>query len=109
MIAHDPKTDAAVLVMNEEHGWDGSDAQLHQLQERFNTYASFLLDGEFAYYSRSVLWGEIVKDVSTPLDMTRWARQSPYPAPTGHPAFERSSGSSFSRFLVSCALLLAPR
>jgi len=48
MIAHDPKTDAAVLVMNEAHGWDGSDAQLHQLQERFNTYASFLLDGEFA-------------------------------------------------------------
>jgi len=48
MIAHDPKTDAAVLVMNEAHGWDGSDAQLHRLQERFNTYASFLLDGEFA-------------------------------------------------------------
>jgi hypothetical protein len=48
IIAHDPKTDAAVLVMNEEHDWDGSDVQLHQLQERFNTYASFLLDGEFA-------------------------------------------------------------
>jgi hypothetical protein len=48
IIAHDPKTDAAVLVMNEEHAWDGSDAQLHQLQERFNAYASFLLDGEFA-------------------------------------------------------------
>jgi len=48
MIAHDPKTDAAVLVMNEAHRWDGSDAQLHRLQERFNTYASFLLDGEFA-------------------------------------------------------------
>src|SRR5437773_9366672 len=48
MIAHDPKTDAAVLVMNEAHGWDGSDARLHRLQERFNTYASFLLDGELA-------------------------------------------------------------
>jgi hypothetical protein len=48
IIAHDPKTDAAVLVMNEEHHWDGSGVQLHQLQERFNTYASFLLDGEFA-------------------------------------------------------------
>lgn len=48
VIAHDPKTDAAVLVMNEAQTWDGSDAQLHQLQERLNTYASFLLDGEFA-------------------------------------------------------------
>jgi hypothetical protein len=48
VIAYDAKADAAVLVMNEAHGWDGSDAQLHQLQERFNTYASFLLDGEFA-------------------------------------------------------------
>jgi hypothetical protein len=48
VIAHDPKTDAAVLVMKEAHTWDGSDAQLHHLQERFNTYASFLLDGEFA-------------------------------------------------------------
>ena len=48
VIAHDAKTDTAVLVMNEAHTWDGSDAQLHELQERLNTYASFLLDGEFA-------------------------------------------------------------
>ena len=48
VIAYDAKTDAAVLVMNEAHTWDGSDAQLHRVQERFNTYASFLLDGEFA-------------------------------------------------------------
>jgi hypothetical protein len=48
MIAYDGKTDVAVLVMNEAHAWDGSDRQLHGLQERFNTYASFLLDGEFA-------------------------------------------------------------
>jgi hypothetical protein len=47
-IAHDSKTDMAVLVMNEAHTWEGSDAQLHELQERLNTYASFLLDGEFA-------------------------------------------------------------
>jgi uncharacterized protein DUF6572 len=32
--------------MNEAHAWDGSDAQLRELQERFNAYASFLLDGE---------------------------------------------------------------
>jgi hypothetical protein len=34
--------------MNESRPWDGSDARLHELQERFNAYASFLLDGEFA-------------------------------------------------------------
>jgi hypothetical protein len=48
MIAHDPKADVAVLVMNALGAWDGSDVRLHQLQERLNTYASFLLDGEFA-------------------------------------------------------------
>lgn len=48
IIAHDPKSDEAVLVMNEPHSWDGSDEQLFQLQERFNAYVSFLLDGEFA-------------------------------------------------------------
>ena len=48
MIAHDAKKDEAVLVMTEPDAWDGSDGRLHQLQERFNTYASFLLDGEFA-------------------------------------------------------------
>src|SRR6266404_3023428 len=48
MIAHDAKTDEVVLVMNEPDAWNGSDAQLHELQERFNVYASFLLDGELA-------------------------------------------------------------
>ena len=48
MIAHDPKKDQAVLVMNEMETWDGSDERLFQLQERFNAYVSFLLDGEFA-------------------------------------------------------------
>jgi hypothetical protein len=48
MIAHDPKTDEAVLVMNEYEPWNGSDERLVQLQERFNAYVSFLLDGEFA-------------------------------------------------------------
>jgi uncharacterized protein DUF6572 len=48
MIAHDPKTDEAVLVMNEPEPWNGSDDRLFQLQERFNAYVSFLLDGEFA-------------------------------------------------------------
>ena len=48
MIAHDLKSDEVVLMMNEPSAWDGSDARLHELQERFNAYASFLLDGEFA-------------------------------------------------------------
>lgn len=48
MIAHDPKTDEAVLVMNEPERWNDSEEQLFHLQERFNTYVAFLLDGEFA-------------------------------------------------------------
>src|SRR5712691_5702254 len=48
LIAHDPKTDEAVLVMNEPEPWDGSEKRLLELQERFNAYVSFLLDGEFA-------------------------------------------------------------
>lgn len=48
MVAHNPKTDEAVLVMNEPEPWNGSDERLFELQERFNAYVSFLLDGEFA-------------------------------------------------------------
>src|SRR5690348_16760520 len=48
LIGHDPNTDETVLVMNEATRWDGSTEQLHHLQERFNAYASFLLDGELA-------------------------------------------------------------
>ena len=48
VIAHDAKTDEVVLVMNEPNEWDGSDEQLFSLQERFNAYISFLLDGEMA-------------------------------------------------------------
>ena len=48
LIAHDPNTDETVLVMNEPSEWTGTPEQLHQLQERFNAYASFLLDGELA-------------------------------------------------------------
>lgn len=48
VIAQDPKTCEAVLVMNESNEWNGSDEQLLALQERFNAYVSFLLDGELA-------------------------------------------------------------
>lgn len=48
LFAFDAKSDEVVLVINEPRPWDGSDDQLHQLQEKFNAYASFLLDGEMA-------------------------------------------------------------
>jgi len=48
LIAHDAKTNEVVLVMNEPNEWDGSDEQMLALQERFNAYVSFLLDGEMA-------------------------------------------------------------
>ena len=48
VVAHDAKTNEVVLVMNEPNEWDGSDERLLTLQERFNAYVSFLLDGEMA-------------------------------------------------------------
>jgi hypothetical protein len=48
VIAEDTKTGEVILVMNEPNEWDGSDEQLLALQERFNAYVSFLLDGEMA-------------------------------------------------------------
>jgi hypothetical protein len=48
VIGQDPKSGDVVLVMNQPEEWTGSDDQLLQLQERFNAYASFLLDGEMA-------------------------------------------------------------
>jgi hypothetical protein len=48
LIAQDAKTGEIVLAMNEPDEWDGSDEQLLALQERFNAYVSFLLDGEMA-------------------------------------------------------------
>jgi hypothetical protein len=48
VIAEDTKTAEVVFVMNEPDEWDGSDERLLLLQERFNAYVSFLLDGEMA-------------------------------------------------------------
>lgn len=42
----DEKTGEVVLAMREGRPWDDSDERLHQLQEKFNAYVSFLLDGE---------------------------------------------------------------
>jgi hypothetical protein len=47
LLAHDTKTDEVLLVMNEPCPWSG-DTRLHELQDRFNAYVSFLLDGEMA-------------------------------------------------------------
>jgi hypothetical protein len=46
LFALDPKTDEILLAMHEPRAWDDSDERLHQLQEKFNAYVSFLLDGE---------------------------------------------------------------
>src|SRR5947199_10740733 len=46
LIAHDPKRDERVLVIDEPNEWGGTDERLLSLQERFNAYVSFLLDGE---------------------------------------------------------------
>jgi hypothetical protein len=48
VIAEDKRTGEVVLVMNEPNEWNGSDEQLLALQERFNAYVSFILDGEMA-------------------------------------------------------------
>jgi hypothetical protein len=48
VIAQDSKTGEVVLVMSESEPWDDSDERLLALQERFNAYVSFLLDGEMA-------------------------------------------------------------
>lgn len=46
LFALDPRTDEVLLAMHEPRPWDRSEEQLHQLQEKFNAYVSFLLDGE---------------------------------------------------------------
>lgn len=46
LFGFDQKTGEVLLVMNESRPWDGADLRLHELQEKFNAYVSFLLDGE---------------------------------------------------------------
>jgi len=46
LFAIDQKTGEVLLAMHEPRPWDDSDERLHQLQEKFNAYVSFLLDGE---------------------------------------------------------------
>ena len=44
--AWDRSRNTLVLVMFETRPWNGGDAQLLQLQNKLNAYASFILDGE---------------------------------------------------------------
>jgi hypothetical protein len=44
--AHDKRRDILVLAMYETRPWSGDEMQIHQLQEKLNAYASFILDGE---------------------------------------------------------------
>jgi hypothetical protein len=46
LFAVDKKTGEVLLAMHEPRPWDGSDERLHEVQEKFNAYVSFLLDGE---------------------------------------------------------------
>lgn len=46
LFAVDEKKGEVLLVMQETRPWDGSDLRLHEVQEKFNAYVSFLLDGE---------------------------------------------------------------
>jgi len=46
LFAFDERAGEIVLVMTDSRPWDDSDERLFQLQEKFNTYVSFLLDGE---------------------------------------------------------------
>ncbi len=46
LFAFDERRNEVLLVMKEARPWDDSDVRLHQLQEKFNAYVSFLLDGE---------------------------------------------------------------
>ncbi|MDQ2659577.1 MAG: hypothetical protein M3Y03_04080 [Verrucomicrobiota bacterium] len=48
LFAFDAPSDRVLLVMKESRAWDDSDLRLHELQEKFNAYVSFLLDGEMA-------------------------------------------------------------
>jgi len=45
-LAHDPATDDVVMTMVEPRPWDESDARVFELQEKMNSYLSFVLDGE---------------------------------------------------------------
>jgi len=42
LFAVDQKSGDVLLVMNESRPWTGGDEQLHELQEKFNTYSFWM-------------------------------------------------------------------
>jgi hypothetical protein len=48
LLVHDAKTDRVTITMVETRPWDGSELQMFQVEEKFNAYMSFILDGEMA-------------------------------------------------------------
>lgn len=48
LLVHDECSDGVILTMVERRPWNGTEEQLFQLQEKFNAYLSFALDGEMA-------------------------------------------------------------
>jgi len=46
--AYDSRRDVLVLAMYETRPWSDEELQTHQLQEKLNAYASFILDGEMS-------------------------------------------------------------
>jgi hypothetical protein len=45
-VAHDPTSDEALLVMVQDEPWGESGLQLPFLEDKFNTYFSFVCSGE---------------------------------------------------------------
>ena len=48
LVTHDPVTGLVTFVMIEDRPWNGGEKQLFQIQEKINSYLSFILDGEMA-------------------------------------------------------------
>ena len=48
LVIHDPVAGQVTLVMQENRPWKGDRRQLFQIQEKMNSYLSFILDGEMA-------------------------------------------------------------
>jgi hypothetical protein len=48
LVTYDPASGEFALIMTEDREWDGSADRVLQLQEKINTYLSFLLDGQMA-------------------------------------------------------------
>ena len=84
----DGKSGEVVLAMNEPRPWDGSDERLHELQEKFNAYVSFLLDGEMIGIPSRPFTLSPAEDVSL---TERFGLLAPVPA---EPRSSRASGDS---------------